>query len=123
MSEQTEGINNRSSQRVKLEVKIDLHSGNNIFAGLSMNISTGGIFVATYTPADIGEQVPISFTLPTSDEAIDVLGEVCWMREYNPVYPDTQPGMGLRFLNLTPADQKRIDEYIAEGDFMLYEKD
>lgn len=122
MSEQT-GAESRINQRAPLEVKVGMNTGSNIFAGLSMNISSGGLFVATYTPAPIGEHVPLNFSLPDSEKVIQVTGEVCWSREYNPVYPDTHPGMGLRFLNLNPEDQKLINDFIAEGDFMLYERD
>ncbi len=102
----------RIASRVSLKVEIDIHTETNFYTGFSVNISTGGIFVATHVPAKVGEEIPLSFKLPNRDEAIEAVGYVCWYREYNPLYPDTHPGMGLRFRGLNEEDAKTINDYI-----------
>lgn len=103
----------RGSMRVSLKVEIGVHSETNFYTGFTMNISTGGLFVATHVPAKVGEVIPVSFTLPNSSKTLEAMGEVCWSREYNPLYPDTHPGMGLRFKGLSEEDEKTINDYIA----------
>ena len=103
----------RSGQRVSLKVEIDVHSETNFYTGFAVNISSGGIFVATHVPAKVGEEIPLSFTLPNESHPIETTGKVCWRREYNPLYPDTHPGMGLEFVGLRNEDARAINEYIT----------
>ena len=43
----------RSAPRAPLEVHIDLHTDSQFFAGFSQDLSDGGLFVATYSPAPV----------------------------------------------------------------------
>ena len=102
----------RRDPRVSLKVEIDIHTETNFYTGFAVNISSGGIFVATHVPAQLGEKIPVSFMLPNGKKPIETVGTVCWFREYNPLYPDVHPGMGLRFEELEDEDDKIIDDYI-----------
>ena len=102
----------RHETRVELKVALDVKSPTNFFTGIAMNISTGGIFLATHVPARVGEIIPLSFALPDEKQDVHVMSEVCWSRRYRAEFPDAHPGMGLRFLNLLPADAERINRYI-----------
>ncbi len=110
----TSGNESRTNTRVSLKVEIGIQSPTNFYTGFAVNISTGGIFVATHVPAKVGEKIPLSFTLPNTPRTIEATGVVCWYREYNPVYPETHPGMGLRFEDLNGEDEKIINEYILK---------
>lgn len=102
----------RNTPRVELSVEIDIDTETNFYTGFTENISTGGIFVATHTPALVGSEVPISFKLPNTNYIVKTRGVVQWNRDFNKVYPDTHPGMGLRFLTLSLEDEEAINEYI-----------
>lgn len=112
MMSEASGSELRQSQRVSLKVEIGIHSETNFYTGFSVNVSSGGIFVATHVPARVGERIPLSFTLPNRPRPIEATGVVCWFREYNPLYPDTHPGMGLRFVELSEEDEQVINEYL-----------
>ena len=103
----------RITPRVALKVEIAIHSETNFYTGFAMNISTGGLFIATHVPAAVGAKVPVTFTLPNSSRVIEVSGEVVWYRDYNPLYPDTHPGMGLKFADIKEEDAKIINDYIS----------
>jgi len=102
----------RESPRVELSVEIDVDTDSNFYTGFTENISTGGIFIATHTPATVGSEVPVTFKLPNTEYVIKTSGVVQWYRDFNKVYPDTHPGMGLRFTSLTDEDENVINEYI-----------
>ncbi|RJO63135.1 MAG: TIGR02266 family protein [Myxococcales bacterium] len=102
----------RDNPRVNLKVEIGINTETNFYTGFAMNVSTGGLFVATHVPAPVGEQIPLSFILPNADTPIETVAEVRWSREYNPLYPETHPGMGLKFLSLREEDALKINEYI-----------
>ena len=40
--------NVRAAERFDLEVKVDLESDHNFYTGLTQNISSGGVFIATH---------------------------------------------------------------------------
>ncbi len=102
----------RRDPRVSLKVEIDIHTETNFYTGFAVNISSGGIFVATHVPAQLGEKIPLSFMLPNTKRPIETTGTVRWFREYNPLYPDVHPGMGLNFEDLEDSEAQIIDDYI-----------
>ncbi len=68
------------------------------------DLSSGGAFFDRSIPRPVGQRVELRFTLPGDTRAIRCEGEIANV-------PDAQGyGMGIRFLNLSPADEKRIDE-------------
>jgi len=71
------------------------------------NISEMGIFIRSDNPLDIGERLRLRFG-PEGEEPLDLEGEVMWV---NPVRPDGEnlnPGMGVRFVSLSPEDRERV---------------
>jgi uncharacterized protein (TIGR02266 family) len=87
------------SGRAKLDVPVEVVAGDDTFGASCKNIGTGGLFVATERPCQIGTQLALKLTLPAHHRPISVGAEVRWTREGEP--SEEQPsGMGLRFVNL-----------------------
>ncbi|MBM4320123.1 MAG: hypothetical protein FJ125_09210 [Deltaproteobacteria bacterium] len=78
--------------------------------------------MATHNTLEIGRQVELLFHLP-SGKPIHIQGEVAWIREYNEQQPDIPPGMGVRFLDLSPEESALIQEYITKRDPDFYDGD
>lgn len=110
----------RDSPRRDVEVEIGYQSETNFFTGLSMDISTGGLFVASYDVPLVGTPVNVNFNLP-GGPIMSLDGVVRWVREYNPVTPDMVPGFGVSFVNLSPAEETAINDYLARSSPLLYE--
>jgi uncharacterized protein (TIGR02266 family) len=110
----------RTVPRITLNVDIGLQSENNFYTGFSEDISEGGIFLTTYDFKPIGTKINFSFSLPNG-YLIMASGTVRWVREYNPMTPGTQPGMGIQFEELSPEDRAQIEEYIKTNATMFYE--
>jgi len=110
----------RTVPRITLNVDIGLQSENNFYTGFSEDISEGGIFLTTYDFKPIGTKVNFSFSLPNG-YLIMAAGTVRWVREYNPMTPGTQPGMGIQFEELSPEDRAQIEEYIKTNAPMFFE--
>jgi len=106
------GKDNRQSARADFEVSIDVQSEDNFFAGITMNISSGGLFIATDTPLPIGEEVRVRFTVPTLREEVDIMAVVRWLRAPKAGDKDTPGGMGVEFKDLPPHVAKGIDDFI-----------
>ena len=101
----------RIQPRLDVELSISFESESNFFMGFSMNISEGGLFIATHDYKPIGDALTVRFDIPDEGKPIDVRCQVCWVREYNSMTPDTIPGMGVQFTDLSPWDHERIQDF------------
>ena len=117
----SESDNRRAHARRVCEIEVTLESESTFYNGFSENISAGGVFLATYDIAKMGEQVRIEFTLPGVAAPITTQGEVRWIREYNESQPDIPPGMGVRFRDLSAQDQHVIEQFVRLRDPIFYD--
>ena len=82
------------------------------FFGYARDVSRSGVFVKIVTPKNPGEVFRVEFTLPRADFTIKCMAEVVWSRSS----PDAhkEPGMGMRFIDLDPLMQDKIDEWVQK---------
>lgn len=98
----------RANERVTLAVDVGFVSESNFYAGLSMDVSAGGLFVATYQKLAVGTEVTLSFVLPDGTP-ITTEGEVRWTRD--PGNEDSKPGIGVAFKSLSERDLGAIQRF------------
>jgi uncharacterized protein (TIGR02266 family) len=82
----------------------------------AVNISRGGIFIATKQPKPVGTQLRFEFLLANGDPGESIIrgeGQVQWTREYDPSQPTKAHGMGVRFTRLDPDSQEVIDRALS----------
>ena len=110
-----EQINQRRAMRAPLIVeKIPCDDGHKTFFGYAKNVSRGGLFIATVNPRELGEKFLIEWTLPTKPSyTIRCQCEVVWKQHFQRKGAN-EPGMGLRFLDLSVADDGKVDKWVAE---------
>ena len=111
----------RANRRIELEVEIGLESDHNFYTGLTRDISSGGIFVATGVTYEVGDRVTINFTLPGRSVPITVEAQVRWVRDPRTIRTDGAEGMGLKFLNLGAEAQAAIAEFLDQRDSIFYD--
>jgi uncharacterized protein (TIGR02266 family) len=105
-----EGTERRKhDSRVYIEVEIGLSSESHIYTGLSLDVSTGGVFVATYDPAAPGTKVSLYFVLPDGF-VVNADGVVRWTRAAT---ADAPPGMGVAFVNISTESVAHIAGFCA----------
>ena len=94
-------------QNVRAAERFDLESDHNFYTGLTQNISSGGVFIATHHLRKIGDRITLKFTLPGSAKQLAVETEVRWIRENSALMNAgaSGTGMGVRFINLSPEPQ------------------
>src|SRR5690606_21882851 len=85
-----------------LEVDVGLLSHSHFYTGLSMDLSKGGLFVATSEPLPVGTLLTLFFILPTG-AVVEAPGTVRWSRSEQ---PDLPAGMAVAFEELG-ADARR----------------
>lgn len=81
----------------------------------AVNISRGGIFIATRQPKPVGTVVKFEFLLANAEQTSLIRGEgvVQWNREYDPATPTKAHGMGLKFTRLDAESQLVVDRALA----------
>ena len=113
----------RAAERFDLEVKVDLESDHNFYTGLTQNISSGGLFIATNAIRKIGDRITLKFSLPGTTETLAVETEVRWIRENSALHKvEGATGMGVRFVNLSPVAAATIQKFV-ESRYSLYYDD
>jgi len=96
-------------RRVFVEVEIGLTTESHFYTGLSLDVSTGGVFIATYEPSTPGTSVTLYFVLPDG-YVVNAEGVVRWTRSAT---EDAPPGMGVAFVNISREALAHIAEFCA----------
>lgn len=112
----------RGSPRYKVELDVTIGSDHNFYGGFIENMSVGGVFIATHMLKPVGEVFEIAVNLPDQDAAVRGLGEVRWIRECSE-RSNVPPGMGVRFLELEPGSQARIESFLSHREPMFFDED
>jgi type IV pilus assembly protein PilZ len=104
--------NRRQHQRIDTVLSVDYASGDTFLFSYITNISVMGIFIQTLEPHTPGTRLHLRFTPPaeTADAqaTIELEGEVVWINPFRPGGDNPNPGMGVRFLSLTPDQREQI---------------
>ncbi len=103
--------NRRVSPRLPAEIEVGVTTEHNFFTGFSLDISEGGIFVATHVDHPVGTRLEIRVAFPDGAEPMVLIAEVRWKRELRDT-SDASPGLGLRFVEPTPGQRAKIHAFI-----------
>jgi uncharacterized protein (TIGR02266 family) len=112
----------RAFERCDVELEVTLESESNFYIGLTENLSEGGLFIATHLIKPIGTPISVTLKLPNSTAAFTASGTVRWIRQYS-VTSDTDPGMGVRFEEVTPEQTALIREFLAARTPLFHDED
>jgi uncharacterized protein (TIGR02266 family) len=98
--------------RAELKVEIGIDDYMDFYVGFGENVSPGGLFVASYRLLPIGAPVALTIVLP-DQSALFVHGEVRWVRDpADRATSEQEPGMGIQFTDLPPAEAERLRAYV-----------
>ena len=102
--------NNRAFDRAPMSGPVKFFEWDHARQAQSTEISAGGIFLRTGEALPEGAMLTVRVTLPGLKRAVTVLGKVVRTVKGGLFSP---PGMGVRFVDLSPSDRKTILEYTA----------
>lgn len=105
----SDSLERRKAVRLPVVIPIEVRDARGFSLHSSSDLSVGGVYFDRAIPHPVGSKVELSFTLPGSEHALVCAGEVVNV-------PDAhQYGMGIRFLDLKPADEAALQAFIAGG--------
>ncbi len=106
-----DGADRRRHERYPISLAVDYVSGDTFLFAYITNISEMGIFLRTEAPLPVGTELRLRFAVPDGT-ALDLAGVVMWI---NPVRADgdnPNPGMGVRFIELSPDAREAVFDLV-----------
>jgi len=101
----------RAADRYEVTWSVDCEAQDTFLYASITNISALGIFVQTVEPLPIGTLVTLRFS-PPGFEPFTLHGLVQWVNVVRPDGDNPNPGMGVRFVELSASDRERLIEVI-----------
>lgn len=102
-------LERRQALRANVVIAVEVRDARGFSLHSTRDISSGGVYFDRAIPHPVGARVQLSFTLPGDTKAIRCDGEVVNV-------PDKKGyGMGIRFLDIAPADAERIEGFAKES--------
>ncbi|MBU1069440.1 PilZ domain-containing protein [Myxococcota bacterium] len=98
----------RRHKRFELEAFVDYTGREFLLNHRIYDLSLGGMRLATSEPEPLGTSVDLVITFPDLDAAIEVKGEVVWVKPA----PDNE--MGIKFNSVGMKELKLLQEYLKK---------
>lgn len=106
--------------RAALEANVGVSSETNFYVGFSGEIAEGGVFVATYNTLEVGSPVAVTVTLPGGYE-FRVPAHVHFVRDPMDMTDEAEPGMGVKFEQLSGEQRELVLRFIRKRAPMFYD--
>jgi uncharacterized protein (TIGR02266 family) len=111
------GMDLRGAERVPFFANVEFRaSGREWLSGFSYDVSAGGLFVRTLSPiaSGLAVELKVSFRGPQAPGL--VTGVVAWSNPFRPRTSYSCPvGIGVRFSQVSPEDEKAIQKLVQRG--------
>lgn len=119
--ERRTGRERREHQRVLVSMEVDYRCDNTFLFAYITDLSAMGIFIQTSQPLPPGTLLNLRFQ-PPGGAQIDVEGRVIWV---NPPrkHDSINPGMGVQFVDLTPAQREQIQVLVRTFAYLSDDED
>lgn len=114
--------NKRVEERMHVELEVSLTGPHAFFSGFAMDMSKGGVFVATHKISRIGTEFVVSIKL--GDKILEIISEVVWVRDVDSaLMSGEEPGMGLKFKDIDDKCIEHITKFLKNREPLLYDTD
>ncbi len=101
----------RSHIRAPVKLNVEYTQSGTTGHGTCLNLSQGGMFIATERPVVPGTEVMLFFTLPSLSEPLSVPARVAWISREE-TEPGAISGMGVKFVDLNPLEAAVIGSLV-----------
>jgi uncharacterized protein (TIGR02266 family) len=102
----------RSAERLDVTWSVDCETDETFLYASITNISELGIFVRTSEPLEVGTRLTLRFAPPGTKEPFVLAGQVQWVNALKILADNPNPGMGVRFIELTDESRARLIDTI-----------
>ncbi len=106
------GSERRSADRIDVTWSVDCETEDTFLYANITNISEMGIFVRTNEPLEVGTKLTLKFAPPGSRDPLVLGGQVQWVNPVRMLASNPNPGMGIRFVQLSQENRERLIELV-----------
>ncbi len=107
------GLERRSDDRIHADVKVTLQNAGIFTDHRIINLSSGGLFIATDKPLRLGTQVELTLRFDEPSRVLTLRSSVIWE---NSLEDGKNPrGYGLRLSHLRPEEKEFVQKYLARA--------
>ncbi len=103
----------RQHQRHAVDLRVDCTTADAFLANRVSNLSQGGLFIPTESPLPVQSELDLVLTLNDQEERIRARGRVIWNYDIRKGTSRVIPGMGIKFVDLSDADRRRLKDFLA----------
>ncbi|MEQ9502032.1 MAG: PilZ domain-containing protein [Deltaproteobacteria bacterium] len=107
----------RSTRRVPCNISMRVVGGGRTHTSKTLDISHGGIFLATEETPEIGTRLEMTFQIPGSEHVVEAVGKVAWKSGGD---NGGRAGVGVKFSRIDPKDLKLIVDYVNRVSRVVY---
>jgi type IV pilus assembly protein PilZ len=107
-SQEPSASDRREHQRFDTAIAVDYASGETFLFAYLQNISEMGIFIRTDHPSSVGTRLRLRFHVDAEEEPLTLDGEVTWINPLRASGDNLNPGMGVRFMELSPDKREQV---------------
>ena len=120
-NERRTGRERREHRRVLVSMEVDYRCDKTFLFAYITDLSAMGIFIQTSDPHPPGTLLNLRFQ-PPGGAQVDVEGRVIWV---NPPrkHDSINPGMGIQFVDLTPAQREQIKVLVRTFAYLSDDED
>lgn len=111
-SKKGSGAELRAAERVDVDIQVDCRDEKNFLFASIKNLSELGVFIETRSPMPLGTSINVAFALPLSGASVSARGVVVWTNPYREGEENLNPGMGIRFVELSDEHRRQIVDLI-----------
>ncbi len=103
----------RQYRRHPVNLRVDYSTRDAFLANRVSNLSQGGMFIATESPLPVQSELDLVLTLSEDGGHIHARGRVIWNYDIRKGTSRVIPGMGIKFVDLSPDDNRRLVDFLA----------
>lgn len=92
----------------KVRWPVSIETGERTIDGVTHSLSSNVVFIKCPRPLRLNDTCDIVISSPNADQPLKARVEVVWSNVYGPDDDITPRGMGVRFLEISDDDRKRI---------------
>jgi Tfp pilus assembly protein PilZ len=109
-------LTDRARLRVPVRNYVLLRLGDSCHPCRVVNLSRSGVFVSSQTLFEVGARLHLHLANADEDEEdfLELEAEVIWATERGVPAVELPRGMGLRFVNVPPEPQEKLDAWVLD---------
>ncbi|HEY5674424.1 MAG TPA: TIGR02266 family protein [Malonomonas sp.] len=104
-------------QLARIPARMLVHFGENpnrLRSNFSVNLSSGGMFIATEEVLPVGSSLELRLQFPGGKQSLSCQGQVAWLNHSElQKRPHLPMGMGVAFAGLSGPQQEQVKSYLA----------